>query len=77
MSATTPARRRPVDGVVEAPANSEYHLARDLAAYRELLSIALGELHQARLQQTNVRRTVIRLREELAGAREAQEAAVL
>ena len=56
-------------GVIETLADSEHALARDLAAHRELLSIALQLLHDADRQLHSGRTTIASLHDELRAAR--------
>ena len=58
------------DRLVSELADSEYRLARELAATRELLHIALEQLHEKERQLARVREKHRRLRDECRGLRE-------
>ncbi len=52
------------DGLIAEFADSEFQLARQLAAYREMLSIALAQIHERGRQLERLREQQRQLRHE-------------
>ena len=62
---TTPVSRDHRDGVIEALAASEHRLARQVAIFRETLSVALSLLHHRTCERDTARARVITLTNEI------------
>ena len=58
------------DRLIAAPADSELQLARQLAAYREVLSVALAQLHEVGRQLDRLKEQHYKLRDECRRLRE-------
>ena len=58
------------DGLIAECADSEFQLAHQLAVYREMLSVALAQLHQTGHELEHLRERHRRLRDEYRRLRE-------
>ena len=68
---TNPLRDEVCNDIIESFADSEYALARDLAAHRQMLHVALTLLHEWGTELGRLRRNNRQLRDEYRRLRQA------